>query len=229
VASCLNVTSAATANGSPVSLASCNPANSGQQWVPRADQTLYNPHSGRCLYNPGSATPGTQLVIQDCGASRLETWQLPYDYPTATGPVQAEYGPACAVIFTGCAPQPEIVLSSCVDDWQSGTADGNVIDIHSCNGTAAQNITVTADGALQVLGKCLTTQGDGIAAGTLTVLWTCNGNSSEHWIARSDGSLINVRSGMQTCLDDPGGNTANGTQLQLAACASSSDQQWALP
>jgi len=88
---------------------------------------------------------------------------------------------------------------------------------------------VTADGALQVLGKCLTTQGDGIAAGTLIVLWTCNGNSSEHWIARSDGSLINVRSGMQTCLDDPGGNTANGTQLQLAACASSSDQQWALP
>lgn len=227
--SCLNVTSAATANGSPVSLASCSPASSGQQWVPRANETLYNPHSGRCLYDP-SSTAGTQLVIQDCGTSRLETWQLPYDDPTATGPVQADYRPAaCQVTPSGCTPQPEIVLGSCIDDAHSGTANGTVIDIYTCNGTGAQNITVTPDGALQVLGKCLSTQGDGISAGTLMVLWDCNGDSGEHWVARSDGSLINVRSGLATCLDDPGGNTANGTQLQLAACASTYDQQWTLP
>jgi hypothetical protein len=228
--SCLNVTNGATANGSPVSLATCNPASNGQQWVPRANQTLYNPHSGRCLYNVGSTTPGVQLVIQDCSASRLEAWQLPYDYPLVSSPVQAEYGLSCVLSVNGCggAP-PEIVLNSCIDDLHSGTANGNVIDIYTCNGTGAQVISVTSDGALQVLGKCLATQGDGIAAGTLIVLWDCNGNSSEHWIARSDGSLINVRSGMQSCLDDPGGNTANGTQLQLGACTTAYEQQWALP
>jgi hypothetical protein len=60
-------------------------------------------------------------------------------------------------------------------------------------------------------------------------VWDCNGDSGEHWVARSDGSLMNVRSGLAACLDDPGGNTANGTQLQLAACASTYDQQWTLP
>jgi hypothetical protein len=168
-------------------------------------------------------------VIQDCGTSRLEVWQLPYDYPGPQGPVQAEYGPACLVNVAGCTPQPEIALSSCIDDAQSGTANGNAIDIHSCNGTGAQVITITTEGALKVVGKCLSTQGDGITAGTLIVLWDCNGDSSEQWIIRSDGSLINVRSGMQTCLDDPGGNTANGTRLQLAACATAYEQQWNLP
>jgi hypothetical protein len=60
-------------------------------------------------------------------------------------------------------------------------------------------------------------------------LGTCNGNSSQHWIARSDGSLINVRTQMQSCLDDPGGNPASGTQLQLGACTTSAEQQWTLP
>jgi hypothetical protein len=225
---CLNVTSAATANGSPVSLASCSPTNSGQQWIPRANQTLYNPHSGRCLYDP-SSTSGTQLVIQDCSTSRLEVWQLPYDYPGVEGPVQAEAGPfPCGFNISGCV-QPEIVLNSCVDDAHSATANGNPIDIYTCNGTGAQLIDLTTEGALKVLGKCLSTQGNGISAGTLIVLWDCNGDSSEQWIVRSDGSLINVRSGMGTCLDDPGGNTANGTQLQLAACTTAAEQQWNLP
>jgi hypothetical protein len=226
---CMYITNAATANGSPVQLATCNPGNGGMQWIPRADGTLYNPRSGRCLYNSAGTTQNVQLVIQDCGSSRLEIWQLPYSYPSATGPVKAEFGPACVIQVAGCTPQPEIVLNSCVDDFHSGTADGTVIDISSCTGTSAQSITITADGALQVLGKCLTTQADGIAAGTLIILGTCNGNSSQHWIARSDGSLINVRTQVQSCLDDPGGNTASGTQLQLGACGTTAEQQWTLP
>lgn len=115
------------------------------------------------------------------------------------------------------------------DDHSSVTTDGNPIDIHSCNGTSAQAVTITPDGSLTILGKCIDTLSDGIAAGTAIILHACDGDSSQHWIARSDGTLVNIRSGQQTCLDDPGSSTTENTQLQLAVCGSAIDQEWNTP
>lgn len=42
---------------------------------------------------------------------------------------------------------------------------------------------------------------------------------------QSDGALLNPQSGR--CLDDPSGNTADGTQLQIYDCNSLWTQQWA--
>jgi hypothetical protein len=38
---------------------------------------------------------------------------------------------------------------------------------------------------------------------------------------------VNPHSGK--CLDDPGGNTKNGTQLILYTCNSGANQRWSLP
>jgi hypothetical protein len=46
------------------------------------------------------------------------------------------------------------------------------------------------------------------------------------WQQQSDGSLLNPQSGL--CLEAPGGNTANGTQLQIDTCNGSPAQKFAL-
>jgi hypothetical protein len=42
----------------------------------------------------------------------------------------------------------------------------------------------------------------------------------------ANGSLLNPQSGL--CLDDPSGNAANGTQLQIWTCNGTAAQQFAL-
>jgi len=73
---CLDVYHSGTANGTAVDLLSCN-GTGAQQWQPRADGTLLNPQSGRCLTDPGdNAQNGTKLVLFDCGAAPGEDWAI---------------------------------------------------------------------------------------------------------------------------------------------------------
>jgi non-reducing end alpha-L-arabinofuranosidase len=46
------------------------------------------------------------------------------------------------------------------------------------------------------------------------------------WQQQSNGSLLNPQSGL--CLDDPSGNTASGTQLQIYTCNGTAAQEFAL-
>ena len=77
-----------------------------------------------------------------------------------------------------------------------------------------------------VLGKCLDVAGGGTANGTKVDLYTCNGTGAQVWQPQSNGELINPNSGK--CLDDTGFG-GSGTQVQIWACADSSNQQWHLP
>ncbi|GAA0681896.1 hypothetical protein GCM10010193_39500 [Kitasatospora atroaurantiaca] len=115
----------------------------------------------------------------------------------------------------------------CVDVAAAGTANGTAIQLYDCNGTAAQNWTVAADGSLQALGKCLDVTSAGTANGTPTQLWDCNGTGAQKWQPGSGGTLVNPASGR--CLDATGPSSANGTRLQIWDCAGSPNQQWALP
>ncbi len=73
---CLDVYRSGTANGTPVDLFTCN-GTGAQKWNPRADGTLQNPQSGRCLTDPGdNAQNGTRLVIFDCSAAAGEHWAV---------------------------------------------------------------------------------------------------------------------------------------------------------
>jgi chitinase len=113
----------------------------------------------------------------------------------------------------------------CLDDRSASTADFNPIQVYTCNGTSAQNWTVEANGSLEVLGNCLDVDAAGTANGTLVDLYTCNGTAAQVWQPQSNGELLNPNSGK--CLDDTGFG-ASGTQVQIWACADSSNQQWTL-
>ncbi|WP_035849014.1 RICIN domain-containing protein [Kitasatospora azatica] len=50
---------------------------SPRQWIPRADGSLYNPASRRCLDDPHSSTVnGTQLELWDCNAGPNQEWSF---------------------------------------------------------------------------------------------------------------------------------------------------------
>jgi chitinase len=114
----------------------------------------------------------------------------------------------------------------CLDDRSASTADFNPIQVYTCNGTNAQNWTVNSNGTLTVLGNCLDVAGAGTANGTLVDLYPCNGTGAQSWVHESNGELVNTNSGK--CLDDTGWG-GSGTQVQIWACADSSNQQWNIP
>jgi Ricin-type beta-trefoil lectin domain len=72
---------------------------------------------------------------------------------------------------------------------------------------------VESNGTLQVLVSCMDVTGGGTANGTLVQLYACNDTGAQQWTVGANGSLVNPQSGL--CLDDPGFNTSNGTQLDF--------------
>ena len=128
-------------------------------------------------------------------------------------------------------PTGRVVLANggkCLDDTGSSTANGNKVQIYSCNGGKAQNWTVVQDGTLRVLGKCLDVTGGGTANGTAIQLWSCTaGDANQRWQVGTDGELMSPKSGK--CLDDPYSRTANGTKLDLWTCNGGSNQHWTVP
>ena len=110
----------------------------------------------------------------------------------------------------------------CLDDHGSSTANGNKVDIWSCNGTGAQKWTFSG-GQLSVLGKCLDDPSQGGNGAPLTI-WTCNGHNAQLWTHKSNGEYVLKLNGQ--CLTDPSGSSVNGTQVQVRACKNYSDQHW---
>ena len=117
------------------------------------------------------------------------------------------------------------IASKCLDDYHSGTTNGNRIQLYTCNGGAAQHWTAGSDGTLRVLGKCLDDYHSGTANGNRIQLYACNGTAAQHWTAASDGSLRVLGK----CLDVYHSGTADGNTVQLYQCNATAAQQWRLP
>ncbi|HWG13826.1 MAG TPA: ricin-type beta-trefoil lectin domain protein [Streptosporangiaceae bacterium] len=113
--------------------------------------------------------------------------------------------------------------AKCLDDPAGRTADGTRLEVWACTGGSNQSWTVAPDGTLRMSGKCLAASGSG--NGTAVVLKTCDGTGSQRWQLGTNGQLLNPAAGR--CLDDPGYRTANGTLLDIWACAGGSNQHWA--
>ena len=114
----------------------------------------------------------------------------------------------------------------CLDVRAAGSADGTPVQVYTCNGTNAQTWSLTSSNQLQALGKCLDVTAAGTANGTKVQLYTCNGTGAQVWQHQSNGEYVNPNSGK--CLDDTGFG-GSGTQVQIWACADSSNQQWSVP
>jgi beta-glucosidase len=75
-------------------------------------------------------------------------------------------------------------------------------------------------------GLCLDDRSASTALYNPIQVYTCNGTGAQQWQAQSNGELVNPESG--ACLDDTGFG-GSGTQVQIWACADSTNQQWQLP
>ena len=97
--------------------------------------------------------------------------------------------------------------------------------INGCDGDQAQDWATWSDGTVRAWNLCMDTSGSHV--GALAELEDCDGAASQVWTPQSNGSLVNSGSGL--CLEDPGGTTTAGTQLDLHTCNGAADQQWTLP
>lgn len=168
-----------------------------------------------------SINPGTGLISGTPSAANAYSVTV-----TGTDPS----GASASAAFTWTIAQAGRAIKGdggvCLDDFGSGTTNGNPIDIWACNHTGAQQWTFNSSGTLSVLGMCLADR-HYTGAGTKLVLWSCIGNRNEQWTHNSKGEYVLKFDGL--CLTDPSGSTVNGTQVEIRACKDFHDQQWTGP
>ena len=155
-------------------------------------------------------TPGTSGVTvtatDKAGAKTSLSFNWTINAAVTSGPIKGDRG-------------------KCLDDFGGGTANGNKVDIWTCNNTTSQKWTFSG-GHLMVLGKCLN-DASHTGAGTGLVLWGCNTHKGQLWTHRSNGEYVLQLNSL--CLTDPSASSVNGTQVQIRTCQNFADQHWSLP
>jgi hypothetical protein len=118
---------------------------------------------------------------------------------------------------------PVIGLSGkCLDVLKDVSTPGEPIDLYECNDGPNQ-MWAYQNGNLESLGNCMTVAPDG----THVQLWPCNHSAQQQWASRSDGTLFNANS--NKCLNVPGFDASNGTELIIWPCTTSgnmSNEVW---
>src|SRR5262249_13986858 len=80
-------------------------------------------------------------------------------------------------------------LGKCLDVTAAATTNGAKVQLYDCNGTGAQQWTVSAahDIVNTAADKCLDATGNSSADGTRLQIWTCTGTANQKWTAPSGG------------------------------------------
>jgi len=112
----------------------------------------------------------------------------------------------------------------CVDVAAANTANGTPVQLYDCNGTAAQQWSVNADGSIRALGKCLDVTSGATTDGAKVQLWDCNGTGAQRWTVTGARDIVNIAA--NKCLDATDNSAANGTRLQIWTCAGTANQKW---
>ncbi len=157
---CLADPGAATANGTTVTVSTCD-GGADQAWTLPAGPVASGV-PGLCLDDAGGRTGnGNKIDIYPCGSASAQRWTAEPD-----GTVR--------------------VLGKCLDVRGGGTASGTPADLYSCNGTGAQQWRVTQSAAGAVLvnpqsGLCLADPGNSAGKGTAIQIATCTQIPGELW------------------------------------------------
>ncbi|WP_406865472.1 ricin-type beta-trefoil lectin domain protein [Streptomyces sp. HUAS MG47] len=117
------------------------------------------------------------------------------------------------------------LAGKCLDVTGASSADGTPVQLYTCNGTAAQQWTLAADGSVRALGKCLDVTGGGTADGTRVQLYTCNGTGAQRWSYNASTHDV-VNAAADKCLDVTGNTSADGTRTQIWSCTGAANQKW---
>ena len=119
------------------------------------------------------------------------------------------------------------LASKCLDVAGGSSANGTAVQLYDCNGSAAQQWTVGADGSVRALGKCLDVTGGSTADGAKVQLYDCNGTGAQRWTYNaSTGDVVNAAA--NKCLDVTDNSSANGARAQIWSCTGATNQKWRL-
>ncbi|MFJ6541174.1 ricin-type beta-trefoil lectin domain protein [Streptomyces sp. NPDC091385] len=122
--------------------------------------------------------------------------------------------------FTGLA-------GKCLDVAGGSSANGSAVQLYDCNGSTAQQWTVSADGSVRALGKCLDVTSASTANGAKVQLYDCNGTGAQQWSYNaSTGDVVNTAA--DKCLDVTDNSSANGARAQIWSCTGAANQKWSL-
>ncbi|WP_328581038.1 RICIN domain-containing protein [Streptomyces sp. NBC_00370] len=144
---------------------------------------------------------------------------------------------AAAAVPTGWVTVVNKGSGKCVDAAAAGTANGTVVQQYACNGTTAQNWTLTAaaNGRYQVGNRNATSavwdvKDVSVADSAPIQLWTYSNGDNQQWqaVAEADGSYHFVNGHSGKCLDVPAASTADGVQLVQYACNGTAAQSFRL-
>ena len=217
---CMDIQGAKYDNGRIIDLYKCN-GQANQKWKLMGN-TIVNPHSNRCLNAPMNQN-GQQLQIWNCDGRTSEIWQFTHYVVASTG--GSGSGSGGGGVSVGSPEVASGYADSCMDDYRNNAANGAIVDIFTCNGTAAQQWTRSgAQGKQQIMvhGKCLDVYRNGTSDGYVVELFTCNGGANQEWNV-VNGTIVGVQSGK--CLNAP--DPRNGTQLQIWKCDGRNSERWA--
>jgi hypothetical protein len=199
---CLTIRSG-TGNGAAATLRSCSASAAGQRWQYRAGDELYNPHSGRCLADPGgSRTAGRPVALWACSGAAAQSWQLP-----------------AAPVLAG-------IRGRCLADPGASARTGTQVQIAACAAGPAQQWVMKRTGAMTIKGRCLSAAEGSAAAGAAVQLAACRSSAAQRWDPGPHGQLVNENSGL--CLSDPKDTRASGTGLVQGDCYGRPGQVWAV-
>jgi hypothetical protein len=116
---CVDVSNAATANGTPVQLWDCN-GQTNQSWTAASNRQLTVYGGTKCLdANNQGTTNGTAVIIWDCNGQANQQWTV-----NASGTI------------TG------VQSGLCLDASNQGTANGTRLILWTCNGQSNQQWTM---------------------------------------------------------------------------------------
>lgn len=189
--------------------------------------------------------PSQQLTYQASGlppglainGSQITGWPTRPGTYTASVGVTDPAGISAGVSFTwtvtaaaDSGPNGPVRLNlggKCLDDTGNSSANGNKVQVWTCNGGAPQNWTYAEDGTLRIHGKCLDVIDNGASPDPGVQIWSCTGAANQQWVPDGNARLFDPAFGL--CLTDPGGSTVNGTKLQINNCGTGTRDEWTAP
>jgi len=132
---------------------------------------------------------------------------------------------------------PANATASRLDDYRSGTANGNVVDIWTANGTGAQkwvlsNTGVVPSGYYNIAVSygpfCLTAAGSD--PNSAVNLQACNGSAGQAWQVTGSNGRYQLHPATNTglCLDVYYGGASDGTPVLAYTCTGNDNQSWSI-
>ncbi|BEL03337.1 hypothetical protein Q0Z83_015280 [Actinoplanes sichuanensis] len=114
--------------------------------------------------------------------------------------------------------------NKCLDVPNGDFADGVLVQMWNCNGSAAQRWEAVGGTLRTGNNKCLDVPWGSTANGVILQIVTCSGNPAQQWVLSAAGDLVNPQA--NKCIDIRDWNDTEGARVQLWDCAGTLNQKW---